>query len=59
MGIKGAGADDGAAPAVMNAVIDALHRAYGIDHIDMPATPLRLGRDQSRQSREFGAKSGA
>ncbi len=24
----------------MNALVDALHRAYGITHIDMPATPL-------------------
>ena len=26
----------------MNAVGDALWRAYGIDHIDMPATPLAV-----------------
>lgn len=41
MGIKGAGEAGtiGAAPAVMNAVKDALNRAYGIDQIDMPATP--------------------
>ena len=26
----------------MNAVVDALHRAYGIRNIDMPATPLRI-----------------
>jgi carbon-monoxide dehydrogenase large subunit len=44
MGIKGAGEAGtiGAAPAAMNAVTDALHRAYGIGHIDMPATPLRV-----------------
>ena len=44
LGIKGAGEAGtiGAAPAVMNAVKDALHRAYGIDHIDMPATPNRV-----------------
>ncbi len=44
MGIKGAGEAGtvGSCPAVMNAVVDALHRAYGIDHIDMPATPQRL-----------------
>ncbi|SEQ35898.1 xanthine dehydrogenase, molybdenum binding subunit apoprotein [Faunimonas pinastri] len=44
MGIKGAGEAGtiGAAPAVMNAVVDALSRAYGITHIDMPATPLRI-----------------
>jgi hypothetical protein len=41
LGIKGAGEAGtiGACPAVMNAVIDALWRAYGIREIDMPATP--------------------
>ena len=44
MGIKGAGEAGtiGSTPAVMNAVTDALHRAYGIDHIEMPATPARV-----------------
>ena len=44
LGIKGAGEAGtiGAAPAVMNAVTDALYRAYGIRHIDMPATPARI-----------------
>jgi aerobic carbon-monoxide dehydrogenase large subunit len=44
MGIKGAGEAGtiGATPAVMNAVVDALNRAYGIRNIDMPATPLRI-----------------
>jgi len=44
LGIKGAGEAGtiGATPAVMNAVIDALHRACGIRHLDMPATPLRV-----------------
>ncbi|MDO6966790.1 xanthine dehydrogenase family protein molybdopterin-binding subunit [Rhizobium alvei] len=44
LGIKGAGeaATIGATPAVMNAVVDALHRAYGISGIDMPATPYRI-----------------
>ena len=44
MGIKGAGEAGtiGAAPAVINAVTDALYRAYGIQHIDMPATPPRI-----------------
>ena len=43
LGIKGAGEAGtiGAAPAVMNAVVDAL-RPAGIAHIDMPATPLRV-----------------
>jgi carbon-monoxide dehydrogenase large subunit len=44
MGIKGAGeaGSVGSSPAVMNAINDALHRAYGIDNFDMPATPLRV-----------------
>lgn len=44
LGIKGAGEAGtiGACPAVMNAVVDALNRAYGIRHIDMPATPHRV-----------------
>lgn len=44
MGIKGAGEAGtiGATPATLNAVIDALHRGYGIGHIEMPATPARV-----------------
>jgi carbon-monoxide dehydrogenase large subunit len=44
LGLKGAGeaGSIGACPAVMNAVVDALQRAYGITHIDMPATPARI-----------------
>jgi carbon-monoxide dehydrogenase large subunit len=44
LGIKGAGeaGSIGACPAVMNALVDALHRAKGITHIDMPATPNRI-----------------
>ncbi len=44
MGIKGAGeaGSIGSTPAIMNGVCDALHRAYGIAHIDMPATPERI-----------------
>ena len=46
MGLKGAGeaGSIGSTPAVMNAVADALWRAYGIDHIDMPATPFAVFR---------------
>jgi carbon-monoxide dehydrogenase large subunit len=41
LGIKGAGEAGTIAscPAVMNAMVDALHREYGIDHVDMPLTP--------------------
>ncbi len=44
LGLKGAGeaGSIGSTPAVMNAVGDALWRAYGIDHIDMPATPAAV-----------------
>jgi carbon-monoxide dehydrogenase large subunit len=44
LGVKGAGEAGpiGAAPATMNAIIDALRRAYGIRHLDMPATPQRV-----------------
>jgi carbon-monoxide dehydrogenase large subunit len=44
LGIKGAGEAGaiGATPAYMNAIIDALHRAYGITHVDMPVTPQRM-----------------
>lgn len=43
LGVKGCGEAGcaGALPAVMNAVVDALS-AYGIRHIDMPATPERV-----------------
>jgi carbon-monoxide dehydrogenase large subunit len=43
-GIKGAGeaGSIGSCPAVMNAIADALYRAYKIPNMDMPATPLRV-----------------
>ena len=44
LGVKGAGEAGaiGSAPAVMNAIVDALYRAYRIRHVDMPATPERI-----------------
>jgi carbon-monoxide dehydrogenase large subunit len=44
LGVKGAGEAGaiGSCPAVMNAIADALWRAYRIRHIDMPATPERV-----------------
>jgi carbon-monoxide dehydrogenase large subunit len=44
LGVKGAGEAGaiGSCPAVMNAVLDALWRAYRIRHVDMPVTPQRL-----------------
>ena len=43
LGIKGAGEAGaiGAPPALINAIVDALHHK-GIRHIDMPATPKRV-----------------
>ncbi|WP_011580247.1 MULTISPECIES: xanthine dehydrogenase family protein molybdopterin-binding subunit [Chelativorans] len=44
LGMKGAGEAGtvGSTPAALNAVVDALYRAYGISHIEMPATPARI-----------------
>ena len=44
LGIKGAGEAGtiGATPAMLSAVSDALYRACGITHIDMPTTPSRI-----------------
>ena len=44
LGMKGAGEAGaiGACPALVNAVVDALHRNFGITHIDMPMTPERV-----------------
>ncbi|MGY9056945.1 MAG: xanthine dehydrogenase family protein molybdopterin-binding subunit [Alphaproteobacteria bacterium] len=44
LGIKGCGEAGcaGAMPSVMNALVDALREPYGINHIDMPATPLAV-----------------
>jgi carbon-monoxide dehydrogenase large subunit len=46
IGVKGAGEAGaiGSCPAVMNGLVDALHRARGIKHIDMPATPEKVFR---------------
>jgi carbon-monoxide dehydrogenase large subunit len=44
LGIKGAGEAGaiGAPPALINAIIDALHAKAGVRTIDMPATPSRV-----------------
>jgi aerobic carbon-monoxide dehydrogenase large subunit len=44
LGVKGAGEAGaiGSCPAVVNAIIEGLSREYGIQHIDMPATPERI-----------------
>jgi carbon-monoxide dehydrogenase large subunit len=43
LGVKGAGEAGavGAPPAVINAIVDALH-GVGVRHVDMPATPHRV-----------------
>lgn len=54
LGMKGAGEAGaiGACPAVVNAVVDALHRAAGITHIDMPMTPEKVWRVLSEAEAE-------
>jgi carbon-monoxide dehydrogenase large subunit len=44
LGVKGAGEAGavGSPPAVINAIVDALHAKTGLRHIDMPATPKRV-----------------
>ena len=44
LGVKGAGEAGaiGSCPAVMNAIMDALWRAYRVRHIDMPATAEKV-----------------
>ena len=44
IGAKGVGESPtvGSPPAIVNAVIDALHESHGVDHIDMPCTPARV-----------------
>ena len=43
LGVKGVGEIGaiGAPPAVINAVVNALGE-YGVEHVDMPATPQRI-----------------
>lgn len=45
LGVKGAGeaGSIGAPPAIIHAVLDAL-KPYGVQHIDMPATPQKIWR---------------
>jgi carbon-monoxide dehydrogenase large subunit len=44
LGVKGAGEAGaiGAPPAVINAIVDAIHARTGVKHIDMPVTPATL-----------------
>ena len=45
LGVKGCGEAGaiGSPPAIINAIVDAL-KEYGVDHIDMPATPEKVWR---------------
>jgi carbon-monoxide dehydrogenase large subunit len=54
LGVKGAGEAGaiGSCPAVINAIVDALDRGFGITHIDMPATPERVWRAIQSAARE-------
>jgi len=59
LGVKGAGEAGtiGAAPAVMNALIDALRRGVGVTRLDMPATPEVVWRTiQEASSRKQAAE---
>jgi carbon-monoxide dehydrogenase large subunit len=44
LGAKGVGESPnvGSPPAIVNAVIDALHESHGVTHIDMPCNPARV-----------------
>jgi carbon-monoxide dehydrogenase large subunit len=55
LGIKGAGEAGaiGAPPAVINAIVDAVHRAKpSIRHVEMPATPRRVWEALHQQAAE-------
>ena len=58
LGVKGIGEAGtiGAAPAVMNAVVDALSH-LGVTDVAMPASPLRSGPPSRRQGRRLGTES--
>ena len=53
LGAKGVGESPnvGSPPAIVNAVIDALHESHGVDHIDMPCTPARVWAAMQGQAR--------
>ena len=44
LGAKGVGESPnvGSPPAIVNAVIDAMHLSHGVTHIDMPCSPARV-----------------
>ena len=60
LGVKGAGEAGcgGAPPAIVGAVVDAL-KEFGVRHIDMPLTPMRVWRaiEEAREEAPAGAES--
>jgi carbon-monoxide dehydrogenase large subunit len=58
MGLKGAGeaGSVGASPAIINAISDAIWRAYGAHDIDMPATPFAVFKAIQDASRRLNQK---
>jgi carbon-monoxide dehydrogenase large subunit len=59
LGVKGVGEAStiGAPPTVINAVLDAL-RPLGVDHLDMPATPMRVWERVEQARRSAGRAPG-
>jgi carbon-monoxide dehydrogenase large subunit len=57
LGVKGCGEAGaiGAPPAVINAIVDAL-KEYGVEHIDMPATPEKVWRAISQGAMKRAAE---
>jgi carbon-monoxide dehydrogenase large subunit len=57
LGLKGAGEAGaiGAPPAVINAIVDALHPHTGLKHIDMPATSQAVWQAIQRSGRRAAA----
>ena len=61
LGAKGVGESPnvGSPPAIVNAVIDALHASHGVEHLDMPCTPARVWARHARASRATAMMSAA
>ena len=66
LGAKGVGESPnvGSPPAIVNAVIDALHDSHGVEHLDMPCTPARVwaamqGRPEPRNDERRRVAAGA
>ena len=59
LGVKGIGESGtiGAPPTVINALLDAL-APLGVDHIDMPATPMRVWHSIAAARVAGGARAG-